>query len=158
VVAVSGCAGYRMGPVNGVAARERSVQFNPFTDRTLEPRIADWVNQEMRKQLQRDGTFQLATHNDGDIVVNGALLSYNRQEISFAASDILTVRDYRRHRIAQVTAFDRSTGKLILNQAVKGQTIIRVTSDLTSSERQAMPLLAEDLAKKVVALLAEGSW
>jgi Lipopolysaccharide-assembly len=154
----SGCAGYRVGPVNGLVAGEKSVQFNPFTDQTLEPRVVDSVNLELRQQLQRDGTFHLATHDDGDIVVSGALVDFHREEIGFAASDVLTVTDYRLHLVAQVTAQDRSTGKLIFHQSVAGQTIIRVTNDLTSAERQAMPLLAEDLAKNIVALLSEGSW
>lgn len=154
----NGCAGYRLGPVNGVAAREKSVQVNPFNSQTLEPRLSDAVTSQLRKQLQRDGTYQLATRDDGDIVVSGIVTRYDRHEISFSSSDILTVRDYRLDLEAQVTARERSTGKIILNQSVTGSTLIRVTADLTSSERQALPLLAADLAKNVTALLTEGAW
>ncbi len=153
-----GCAGYKLGPVNGLAAREKSVQFIPFVNRTLEPRLADAVNSQLREELQRDGTYQLATQNDGDIVVVGTISRYERIEVSFSASDILTVRDYRLELTAHVTARERSSGKVILDQPVKGTTLIRVNNDLTSSERQALPLLAGDLAKNVTALLAEGSW
>jgi hypothetical protein len=154
----SGCAGYKLGPVNGVAAREKSVQVNPFENKTLEPRLTDEVTQQLRKQLQRDGTYQIASHNDGDIVVAGTVTHYERQEVSFTSSDVLTVRDYRLELRAQVTARNRSSGKLILDQVVTGSTVIRVTTDLTSAERQAMPLLAADLAKNVTTLLAEGAW
>ena len=154
----SGCAGYKLGPVNGLAAREKSVQVSPFDNQTLEPRLTDAVTSQLRKQLQRDGTYQLASHNDGDIVVSGSVTRYVRQEVSFSSSDILTVRDYRLELSAQVTARDRSTGKVILDQVVTGTTLIRVTTDLTSTERQALPLLAADLAKNVTALLAEGAW
>ena len=47
---------------------------------------------------------------------------------------------------------------MILDQVVIGTTLIRVTTDLTSTERQALPLLAGDLAKNVTELLAEGTW
>lgn len=154
----NGCAGYRLGPVNGVTAREKSVQVNPFSSRTLEPRLSDAVTTQLRKQLQRDGTYQLATRDDGDIVVSGIVTRYDRHEVSFSSSDILTVLDYRLDLEAQVTARERSTGKIILNQPVTGSTLIRVTADLTSSERQALPLLAADLAKNVTALLTEGAW
>jgi hypothetical protein len=154
----SGCAGYRVGPVNGLPAREKSVQVNPFTNQTLEPRLGDAVTQQLRKQLQLDGTYQLASHGDGDIVVSGAITRYNRVEVSYSASDTLTVRDFRLEIIAQVTARERGTGKVVLDQPVRGTTLIRVTTDLTSSERQGLPLLAADLAKNVTALLAEGSW
>jgi len=155
---VSGCAGYRLGPVNRLAAGEKSVEVQPFANQTLEPRLGDAVTAQLRKQLQRDGTYQLASHDDGDIVVSGSVIRYDRHEASFAAHDILTVRDFRIELTAQVTARERSTGKVILDQPVTGKTLIRVTSDLSSSERQALPLLAADLAKKVTELLAEGSW
>lgn len=154
----SGCAGYRLGPVNGLAAREKSVQVNPFSSQTLEPRLSDAVTSQLRKQLQRDGTYQLATRDDGDIVVSGLVTRYDRHQVSFSSGDILTVRDYRLELEAQVTARERSTGKVILNQPVSGFTLIRVTADLTSTERQALPLLAADLAKNVTSLLAEGAW
>ena len=157
-LAGNGCAGYKLGPVNGLAAREKSVQVNPFTNKTLQPRLGDEVTRQLRKQLQQDGSYQLATHNDGNIVLGGSVTHYARQEVSLSPSDTLTVRDYRLELRAQVTAYERSTGKVILDRPVAGYTLIRVTTDLTSTERQAMPLLAGDLAKNVTALLAEGAW
>ena len=154
----SGCAGYKLGPVNGLTAREKSVQVNPFDNQTLEPRLGDAVTSQLRKELQRDGTYQLATRNDGDIIVTGTISRYERFEVSFSSGDILTVRDYRLELTAHVTARDRSSGKVVLDQPVKGTTLIRVTTDLTSTERQALPLLAGDLAKNVTELLAEGTW
>ena len=154
----SGCAGYKLGPVNGQVAGAKSVQVNPFSNQTLEPRLGDEVTVQLRKQLQQDGTYQLASHNDGNIVVSGSVIRYQRQEISLSPSDTLTVRDYRLELRAQVTAHDRGIGKVILNKPVTGYTLIRVTTDLTSTERQARPLLAADLAKNVTALLAEGAW
>jgi Lipopolysaccharide-assembly len=157
-LAGSGCAGYKLGPVNGVAAREKSVQVNPFSNETLEPHLTDAVTQQLRKQLQLDGTYQLASHNDGNIVVSGSIIRYTRLPMSLASSDVLTVQDFRLDLIAQVSAYDRSSGKSILNRAVTGTTMMRVTSDLTSAERQALPLLAGDLAKHVTELLTEGGW
>jgi hypothetical protein len=113
---------------------------------------------QVRKQLQRDGTYRLATHDDGDILVTGAVTHYRRQEVSFIPTDVLTVRDYRLSLTAQVTARERSTGKVLFEQPVTGSTLIRVGADLTSSERQALPLLAGDLARNVTALLVDGSW
>ena len=154
----SGCAGYRLGPTNGLAAGEKSVQITPFTNGTLEPRLGDSVTAQMRKAIQRDGTFKLATHDDGDILVGGNITRYHRQELSFLPNDVLTVRDYRISLTAHVTARQRSTGKIILDQPVTGFTLIRVGSDITSTERQALPLLATDLAKNVTALLVDGGW
>jgi len=157
-IAMSGCAGYQLGPSNGQTAGEKTVQVTPFTNHTPEPRLGDAVTGQLRKQLQRDGTYRLATHDAGDIVVTGVLSRYYRHELSFVPNDVTTVRDYRVQLTAQVTARERSTGKLLLDQPVTGYTLIRVGSDLTSTERQALPLLAEDLARQITALLVDGSW
>ena len=55
----SGCAGYRLGPVNGAAAGARTVQVVPFQNQTLEAHLTDAVTQQLRKQLQLDGTARL---------------------------------------------------------------------------------------------------
>jgi len=155
---LTGCAGYTLGPTNGLAPGDKSIQIAPFANQTLEPRLTDAVTFQLHKQFQRDGTFRLASHEDGDIVLSGNITRYQRHELSFDRKDVLTVRDYRLTLTAQVTARDRSSGKVILDQAVIGYTLIRVGSDLVSSERQALPLLAADLARNVTALLVDGSW
>jgi hypothetical protein len=157
-VAMSGCAGYRLGPSNGQTAGDKTVKVIPFTNRTLEPHFGDAVTEHLRKQVQHDGTYRLATSDGADILISGVITRYYRQPLSFKPSDVTTVQDYRVQLTAQVKAQERSTGKVLFDQPVTGYTLIRVESDLTSTERQARPLVAEDLARRVVALLADGSW
>ena len=158
ILCFSGCAGYKLGPTNGVIAGDKSVQITPFANKTLEPRLGDAVTTQMRKELQRDGTFKLASHDDGDIIVSGVITHYTRHELTLVPHDLVTVRDYRVTLTAHVTARERGTGKILLDQPVSGFTLLRVGTDLTSSERQALPLLAADLAKHATALLVEGGW
>jgi hypothetical protein len=155
---LAGCAGYRLGPTSGQAAGERSVQIVPFANRTDEARLSDAVTTALRKELQRDGTFRVATRDPGDIVVNGSLTRYERREISLVADDVATARDYNVSLTAQITARERGTGKVLFDQPITSHTLIRVSPDLTNTERQALPLLATDLARRVTALLADGSW
>jgi hypothetical protein len=155
---LTGCAGYRLGPTNGIAAGEKSIQVNPFSNQTMEPRLGDAVTTAMRQNLQRDGTYRLSTHDGADIVVTGVLTHYVRHELSFLPQDVLTASDFRITVKAQVTARDLRSGKTILDREVSGYTLIRVGSDLVSAERQAMPLLADNLARNITALLVEGSW
>ena len=107
---------------------------------------------------RKDSTYRLATREPGDIVVSGVVTRYLRQELSFQPNDVLTVRDYRVSLTAQVTARERGTGKVLFDRPITGYTMIRVGSNLTGTERQALPLLADDLAKNVTALLVDGSW
>ena len=157
-VLLNGCAGYQLGPTNGLHAGEHSIQVNPFGNHTTEPRLSATVTTSIRKQLQQDGTYRLDTGNEGNIVVNGTIVEYDRSSLSFQPRDILTPRDYRIRIVADVTARERNSGKVVLDRRVAGHTTVRIGADLNSAERQAIPLLAEDLARNVTALLVDGQW
>jgi hypothetical protein len=116
------------------------------------------VSFALRRQLQQDGTYHLDTHNEGDIVVTGAIVNYERQAISFQSRDALTPRDYRLRITAHVTARERLSGKVLLDRSITGYSDIRIGTDLASAERQAVPLVAADLARNTTALLVDGSW
>lgn len=154
-----GCAGYRVGPTNGVPAGSRSVQVHPFLNKTREPRLTDAVTGALRKQLQKDGTYRLETRGPGDIVVTGFISKFDRSGVTFQPRDVQTVRDFSMAIVAVVSAQDRGTGKFLFeNQEVEGRTTLRVGADLSSAERQAVPLMAEELARRVTSLIAEGTW
>lgn len=153
-----GCTGYRVGPTNGESAGARSVQFRPFTNEVPEPRLVDALGSALRRNLQRDATYALNTTGDGDIVVSGKLIRYDRDPIAFQSRDILTARDYRIILVAMVTATERRTGKVLFEREFTGRSAIRVGADQSSVERQTVPLLAEDLARNIVSQLTEGSW
>jgi hypothetical protein len=155
---VAGCAGYRVGPVSGQEAGARSVQVNAFASKVIEPRVGDAVTTSLRKQLQQEGTFRLHTKEDGDIILSGTILEYDRSHISLQPNDTLTPRDYRLHLRAHVTAQERASGRVLLSRDVVGHTTLRITPDMASAERQAVPLVAEDLARNITALLTEGEW
>jgi len=139
-------------------AGAKSVQVVPFVNQTMQPRLGDPVTGALRKEIQRDGTFRLATHDAGDIVVSGVITDYLRRASSFEPTDVTTPRDYRVQLTAHVIARERATGKVLLDKSVIGHTLMRTASDLTSADRQALPLLATDLARQVTQLLADGSW
>lgn len=153
----AGCAGYKLGPTNDLAAGDKRIEISPFLNRTFEPRLGDDVTTALRRSIQEDGTYRLATHGDADIVVSGILTKYIRHELNFEPHDVLTVQDFRVTVTAQITARNVSTGNST-NWTTTAYTLVRVGSDLTSSERQAMPVLAEELAKNVTDSLVNGSW
>ena len=155
---MTGCAGYRLGPTNGSRAGEKSVQVNSFVNATLEPRLSEPITFEVRRRLQQDGTYKLATHGEGDVLVTGIITRFDRSPLSFQPKDVLTVRDYNLTITAQIVAVERSTGKTNVNKAVRGRTTVSGGSDLASAERQAIPLAAADLARNAAAAIADGTW
>lgn len=153
----AGCA-YRVGPTNGVRAGDRSVQILPFENRTLEPRLVEAIGSALRKELQQDGTYRLNTSNEGDIILSGSILKYERRSLAFRSKDVLTPRDYRLTIHAQILARERFSGKVLLDRKITGFSDVRVEADLASAELQALPLVATDLARTATALLVDGSW
>lgn len=154
----AGCAGYRFGPTAGVEAGARSIQVNPFQNRTREPRLGETVTQAVRQRLQQDGTYRLATRRDGDIIVHGVLTRYDRAPLTFQPGDVITPRDFEATLYAHVIAEERATGRRLLDREVKGRITFRIVDDQTSSERQAAPVLSDDLANNITALLVDGEW
>ena len=157
VAVLTGCA-YHLGPSNGQRSGTRSVQINPFQNKTIEPRLAEAVSHALRKQLQQDGTYHLNTANDGDIIINGSITKYERHTVSVRPSDALTPLDMRITMTAHITARERASGKVLLDRDVTGHSEVRSGNDLVSAERQALPLVAERLAISATALLADGTW
>ena len=157
IFAVTGCA-YRLGPVGDQTAGGRSIQVRPFANNALEPRLSESIANSIRKSIQRDGTFRLDTSHDADIILSGTILKFDRAELSFQPRDIITPRDYRVSIVAKITAQERATGKVLVDRLVTGYTTIRTGSDLVSAERQAVPLIADDLGRKVASILSEREW
>jgi hypothetical protein len=154
---LAGCA-YRLGPTNGETAGDRTVKVSPFYNKTLEPHLTDYVMNSIRKRLQEDGTYKVGTHGEPDIVLSGTILTYGRTPLSLQPTDVITAVDYELTMSAEVTARERSTGRVIFTKTVQGRTSLRIGADQTSSERAALPLLTDDVARKAVALLVDGSW
>jgi hypothetical protein len=152
----AGC-GYTVGPTNGLTAGEKKIQITPFLNHTLEPRLGDAVTTALRQNVQRDGTYHLATRGDADIIVTGTVTKYDRHELNFEPHDVLTVKDFRVNVEAKITARNVTSGTST-NWTATAYTLVRVGSDLTSSERQALPDLADQLAKSVTGSLVDGSW
>jgi hypothetical protein len=157
-LALAGCAGYKLGPTNGAVAGAQSIQIKPVVNRTIEPRLSEYLNNSLRKEVQRDGTYRLETQGRGDIFLSGEIIRFERGELAYQPVDVLTPRDYNLVLFAQITAVNALSGKTNFSRVVSGRTEIRVGSDLSSAERQAIPLLTQDLAKNAISLLTSGMW
>jgi hypothetical protein len=158
LVLLTGCAGYQLGPTNGLEAGSRTIRVAYFENQTMQPRLSEDVAHAMRKQLQQDGTYRLATTREADVTVTGRLLRFERVSVSYQPGDTRTTRDEEIRLYAQVLARDTRTGRNLLDREVIGRVTVRIEDNQTSAERQAMPLLAADLATKAVPLIVDGEW
>ena len=141
-----------------LAPGSKTIQVQPFANRTAEPRLTDALAAALRKQIQRDTACRLVTKGDADIVVTGEIIEYNRTELSYQPADAVSVLDYRVTMTAHVVAREVATGRVVLDKEVQAGTLVRVGADLANAERQALPLLAETMAKNITDLLVDSDW
>jgi hypothetical protein len=158
VLLLSGCAGYHLGPVNGTTAGEKSIEIFPFNNQTLQPRLGDAVTQALRERIQTDGTFHLVSRGGSDVVLTGTLKRYYREGLSFLNTDVATAVNYRVGLVAHVVARESGSAKVVLEKDITGFTLLNVGTDLGSADRQALSLLADDLARNITLDLTEGAW
>jgi len=153
---LAGCMGYRVGPV--LHADYKSVAVPMFKNRTLRPQLEAQITNAIIKALQADGTLRIESTDDADVVVTGAIVDHERIELRSARTDTDVAREYRIAITAEIEARNRRTGQMVVKSTrIKGQADTFIGSDLQSSELQALPLVADDLARQVVSLLVE-SW
>jgi Lipopolysaccharide-assembly len=149
-----GCAGYHVGPVSNPGYR--SVAVPMFKNKTLVPQLEAQITNGIIKRLQTDGTLQVESPGKADVILVGEILHYRREELRSSRDDSNQPREYRIIIEARVEAHHRATGEVVIKPTVvTGEAATFVGSDLQTAEYQVLPLIADDLSKRVVTLLVE---
>jgi hypothetical protein len=153
---VAGCAGYRVGPV---AQRNfKSIAVPMFRNQTLRPQLEAQIANAIIKDLQLDGSLRIESEPNADVVLEGAVIHYERTALRMLRNDTNVPREYEITITVRVEARDRRTGEVVLKPTdVFGKSDVFIGTDQQSAELQALPLIADDVARKVVGLLVE-SW
>lgn len=55
-------------------------------------------------------------------------------------------------------AFDRLSGTNLVDREIVGRMVVRLASDQTSAERQALTQVAEDFANRAAPMIVDGTW
>ena len=154
----TGCLGYRPGPSAGLAPGERSLRIATFPNRTTQPGLAPALASSLRRAIQADSTFRLATRGPADYRLTGTITGYERIGITFLPGDVVTARDFELRMTARVRLFDQRTGRTLLDHSLTARTLVRAFEDLARAERRALPLLCRDMALRITDLMLDGPW
>ena len=155
-VLMAGCLGYRIGPV--LKADYRSVAVPMFKNQTLQPQIEAQITGAILKRLQADGTLRVESEPNADIIVRGEIIRYYRHQLRSVREETGVAREYRITITSHITVQDKQTGEVIRGPTkVTGSAETFIGIDQQTAEFQALPLIADDLARQVVDLLVE-SW
>lgn len=154
VVLLTGCFGYRVGAVG--ERRYQSIAVPMFRNKTVTPQVEPQVTNAIIKRLQADGTLLVQSRATADAVLFGTVTKYDRRLIRGAVNDTGVPREYRLIMTVVVEALDQRTGEHILKPTtIEGAAEAFIGTDLQSADEQALPLIADDIARQVAALLTE---
>ena len=114
------------------------------------------VTDTVIKQLQQDGTFKVASDNDADAVLKGEITRIDRIPARSVRANVLATQEFNLRMDVRYTVAGRDGTALVGNGRATGATSFFVSADVTTDERQALPLATEDLASRLVTQLSEG--
>lgn len=156
-VFLSGCSGYHLGPATPAYLRQiHSIAVPTFRNTTLVPRIEVLVSSTVIKQFQQDGTFRIANEGGADAVLRGEIIAVGRSPARSVRGNVLATTEFNLVLRVRYTLVGRD-GKTIFGPSlVAGTTNFFVGADVSTDERQALPLAAEELAGHLVSQLSEG--
>ena len=156
-LALGGCLGYHVGPVKPYYLRDvHTIAVPTFKNRTLVPRIEVLVTDTVIKQLQQDGTFQVTSGDKADATLEGQVDRINRLPARSVRGNVLATTEFNLGLVVKYSLIGRDGKPLAGPSQAVGTTSFFVSSDVTSDERQALPLATEDLATRLVSQLSEG--
>ncbi len=155
--ALGGCLGYHVGPVKPYYLRDvHTIAVPTFENRTLVPRIDVLVTDTVIKQLQQDGTFQIAGGDNADATLTGEISRITRLPARSLRGNVLATTEFSLALVVKYSLTGRDGKQLVPPNDVIGTTSFFVSGDVTSDERQALPLATEDLATRLVTQISEG--
>ena len=156
-LALCGCLGYHIGPVKPYYLRDvHTIAVPTFKNRTLVPRIEVLVTDTVIKQLQQDGTFQIVSADKADATLDGEIFSITRMPARSVLGNVLATTEFNLALNVKYSLIGRDGKELASPNHAVGTTSFFVGSDVTTDERQALPLATEDLATRLVSQLSEG--
>jgi hypothetical protein len=155
--ALGGCLGYHIGPVKPYYLRDvHTIAVPTFKNRTLVPRVDVLVTDTVIKQLQQDGTYQITNGDKADATLTGEIERITRAPARSVRGNVLATTEFTLWLVVKYSLTGRDGQQLVPPNDVLGTTTFFVSSDVTSDERQALPLATEDLASRLVTQISEG--
>jgi hypothetical protein len=154
---LSGCLGYHIGPVKPYYLRDvHTIDVPTFENKTLLPHIEVLVTDTVIKQLQQDGTFQIARDGNADATLKAQITKIDRLPARSVRGNVLLTTEFSLSMHLKYTLVAPDGSTIAPTAETVGTTSFFTSADVTTNERQALPLAAEDLATRLVTQLSEG--
>ena len=125
------------------------------------------VTDTVIKQIQQDGTYQITNGDKADATLTGEISRITRAPARSVRGNVLATTEFALWLVVKYSLTGRDGKQLVAPNDAIGTTTFFVngaatsdqqitTGDVTSDERQALPLATEDLASRLVTQISEG--
>lgn len=160
-LSLQGC-GYHLGEIKPTPMRRvTTIAVPAFKNDTLLPRLEAQTADAVAKQFQQDGTYRLESTDRADAIVEGTIVSVERQPMRVFANNVLQTSEFELTVKVKYRVVDRVTGAVLMEGNAVGVTPFftesdRVNSDLVTNQNMNYPIAAQRMAEKLVGKVAEG--
>jgi hypothetical protein len=156
-LSLSGCLGYHIGPAKPYYLRDvHTIAIPTFENKTLIPRVEVLVTGTVIKQFQQDGTFRIGNGDSADATLKGEVVRISRSPARSVRGNVLATSEFNLSIRVRYRLVGPDGKSLAPSGEVVGTTSFFVGTDVTTDERQALPLATEELANHLVTQLSEG--
>lgn len=156
---LTGCSGgYRLGAIGGQQMHGlRTIWIPTVRNKTVIPQLQSMVTNEIIQAFDNDGSLRTVGPGEADAELDVTITDFTRIPIRPELLDPLTTAEYRFVLIGTVTLVNRKLGQKTLNGVgVSGSSFFFTQVNMPEAQRQVMPWVAQDFAKRVVTLVTEG--
>lgn len=154
---LTSCAGYKIGATKPKHLEKIVTLAVPtFDNQTLEPRLAVLATNAVIKQLQADGTYQIATKDRADAVLECTIKNINRSQFRPVRNNVLVTSELRVELQADYKVKEAGTDAVLHTGRVFGASTIILDPNFQLSEHQAMEVAVVRLASLLVTEISEG--
>lgn len=151
------CTGYQLG---GKRPRQlagvQTLALPTMINQTLEPRLSSVVTNALIKQIQADGSYQIAAHDKADAVLKGEILGVNRSQFRSVRSNVLRTSQLQLQILCRYQIEDRASGKVLHRGRANGVSYVILDSNIQNSEAQSLDDAAQRMASAIANEIAEG--
>lgn len=155
------CANYKMGntPKGGGLEDIRVLYVPTAVNETDETAVPGPVTNAILQEIDRDGTFRHARQDESDAILEVTVKKIERSPIQQSVEQYLTTLQYQLTLTLEYRVYSMKDKKeVIAKTTATGYTTFFVQGDQTESQRQALPLAAQNAAQNLVSSLASRGW
>jgi hypothetical protein len=156
-LALSGCAGYRLGGQKPAhLAHITKLAVPTFENLTLEPRLGALLTNAVIKQLQVNGGYQIVNKDDAEAVLEGKVSGIDRSQFRSDRNNVLRTSQLLMRLHSDYVIRDPGSGATIHTGRANANSYIVLDANVQLSEAQALEDAAQRLAATIANEVTEG--